>query len=115
MLGGSTNTNVGSVAAGGTSVMVTYQLRAPSTEIGAHTLVVKHSLNSCNVPYGEVSWNMSDFVVMGLLLLGTGSVFVLVSRRSPRRRRVVIGVAFAAALLFIWAELAVGVFTNLGT
>ncbi len=63
----------------------------------------------------EVNWNMTDFVVMGLLLLGTGSVFVLVSRRSPRRRRVVIGVAFAAALLFIWAELAVGVFTNLGT
>ena len=63
----------------------------------------------------EVNWNMTDFVVMGLLLLGTGSVFVLVSRRAPRRRRVVIGVAFAAALLFIWAELAVGVFTNLGT
>ena len=63
----------------------------------------------------EVNWNMTDFVVMGLLLLGTGSAFVLVSRRSPRRRRVVIGVAFAAALLFIWAELAVGVFTNLGT
>ena len=63
----------------------------------------------------EVNWNMTDFVVMGLLLLCTGSVFVLVSRRSPRRRRVVIGVAFAAALLFIWAELAVGVFTNLGT
>lgn len=63
----------------------------------------------------EVNWNMTDFVVMGLLLFSAGSVFVLVSRRSPHRRRVVIGVTVAAALLYIWAELAVGVFTNLGT
>ena len=63
----------------------------------------------------EVNWNSTDFVVMGFLLLFTGSLFVLVSRKSPRRRRGIIGIMFAAAFLYIWAELAVGVFTNFGT
>ncbi len=63
----------------------------------------------------EVNWDTKDFIVMGFLLLSTASLFVLVSRRAPRRRRVVIGIMFAAAFLYIWAELAVGVFTNLGS
>ena len=62
----------------------------------------------------EVDWGREDFIAMGLLLFSTGSVFVLVARKSPPRRRPVIGVLFAAALLYIWAELAVGVFTKIG-
>ena len=62
----------------------------------------------------EVRWDTTDFVVMGMLLLGTGSLYVLVSRKVPRGRRVVVGLAFVAAFLYAWAELAVGLFTNLG-
>jgi len=62
----------------------------------------------------EVSWDIKDFFVMGFLLLSTATLFVLVSRRAPRRRRVVIGVIFTAVFVYIWAELAVGIFTNLG-
>ena len=63
----------------------------------------------------EVNWDTKDFIVMGLLLLTTGSLFVLVSRRAPRRRRIVIGIMFATAFVYMWAELAVGIFTNLGS
>ena len=63
----------------------------------------------------EVSWDETDFVVMGSLLFGMASLFVLAARRVPRKHRVLIGTMSTAAFLYIWAELAVGVFTNLGS
>lgn len=61
-----------------------------------------------------VNWTVSDFAVAGVLLLGTGLISVLAATKLPRYR-VVIGIALAAALLWLWAELAVGVFTNWGS
>jgi hypothetical protein len=63
----------------------------------------------------EVNWDVFDFAVMGCVLFGAGSLFVLVSRKVPRRYWAIIGILFAAALLYVWAELAVGIFTNLGS
>ena len=63
----------------------------------------------------EVNWNTADFAVMGLLLFSAGSLFVLVSRKVPPGRRVLAGIIIAAAFLYLWAELAVGIFTNLGS
>jgi hypothetical protein len=38
-----------------------------------------------------------------------------VSRKMPQKYWGVIGVVFAAAFFYVWAELAVGIFTNLGS
>lgn len=62
----------------------------------------------------EVNWTLSDFVVAGALLFGTGLLFVLTVRRTPKYRAVV-GMVFAVGLLYVWAELAVGIFTNWGS
>ena len=63
----------------------------------------------------EVRWDAADFAVMGSLLFGMASLFVLVARKVPRHRRMLVGVLFLVAFVYIWAELAVGIFTNLGS
>lgn len=62
----------------------------------------------------KVVWTPADFVAMGTLLFGAGSLFVLTARRVTKYQAVV-AIVFAAALLYVWAELAVGVFTDLGS
>lgn len=64
---------------------------------------------------GEMQWELSDFVIMGALIFGMGFIFVHVARLTPRKYRVLIGTGFFLLLLLIWAELAVGIFTNLGS
>jgi uncharacterized BrkB/YihY/UPF0761 family membrane protein len=63
----------------------------------------------------EVNWNIADFIVMSFLLFSMGSLFVVISRKTKRKYRVVIGIVLTAILLYIWVELAVGVFTGLGS
>jgi hypothetical protein len=62
-----------------------------------------------------VNWGAMDFVVMAALLFGTCSLFVLVARKLPRKYWIATGIVFAVAFLYAWAELAVGVFTSLGS
>jgi hypothetical protein len=64
----------------------------------------------------EVNWTPSDFIVMGALLFGTGLVFDLAMRKARNiTHRVAFGLLIVAAFLYIWAELAVGIFTNWGS
>jgi len=63
----------------------------------------------------EVKWELSDFITMCILLFGTGFTFVHVARVIPRKYRVLTGIVFFVALLYVWAELAVGIFTNIGS
>jgi hypothetical protein len=64
----------------------------------------------------EVVWTLGDFVAMGTLLFGTGIFFVLAARKlNSKKQKLIVGIIILAAFLYIWAELAVGIFTNLGS
>lgn len=63
----------------------------------------------------EVHWNVADFIIMGVLVFGAGTVFVLAARKIPQKYWFALGVIIVVLLLYIWGELAVGIFTNLGS
>jgi hypothetical protein len=56
-------------------------------------------------------WSRLDFIVAGVLLLGTGLLCELVLRTVKNTQyRIAICAAILIALFLIWAELAVGLF-----
>lgn len=61
----------------------------------------------------DVQWGLADFIIVGILLFSMGSAYVLVARRN-RNHRVILAVLFLLALFYLYAELAVGIFTNIG-
>jgi len=59
----------------------------------------------------EVDWDIFDFVIMGVLLSGTGFLCELVLRKvKGALNRIIICGAVLFVFFLIWAELAVGVF-----
>jgi len=59
----------------------------------------------------EVNWSLFDFILMGVLLLGTGLICELVMRKAKNiTYRVLLIAVILGAFFLIWAELAVGVF-----
>jgi hypothetical protein len=59
----------------------------------------------------EVKWTLSDFLVMGFLLIGTGLLCELVIRKVRKINwRIAFCFLLLLAFLIIWAELAVGIF-----
>jgi hypothetical protein len=58
----------------------------------------------------EVNWSPGDFVVAGALLFLAGLAYLaLAARRSSTGYRAGVGIAIGAALVLVWAELAVGI------
>jgi hypothetical protein len=61
----------------------------------------------------EVNWTLSDFIAAGVLLLGTGLMCELVVRKVTNiKYRIAICAALLAALLLVWLQLAVGIFST---
>ena len=59
----------------------------------------------------EVKWGPFDFLVAGVLMLGTGLLCELVIRKvSTFKYRVALCAAVLIAFILIWLELAVGIF-----
>lgn len=64
----------------------------------------------------EVKWELPDFIIIGILLFSAGVTYELIAREiRTRKSRLVTGAVITLAVLYIWAELAVGIFTNLGS
>jgi Kef-type K+ transport system membrane component KefB len=58
---------------------------------------------------GELAWGPADFVLAGLLLVGTGLLYEwVVSRMNGAGYRLAVGLALATAILLVWVNLAVG-------
>lgn len=59
----------------------------------------------------EVNWTAPDFIAAAVLLLGTGLTCELVLRKVKKtEHRIALCALLLAALVLIWAELAVGIF-----
>jgi hypothetical protein len=58
----------------------------------------------------KVRWDLADFALAGLLLVGLGIACELTVRSTrDRARRAAVGVALGATLLLVWMNLAVGI------
>jgi len=63
----------------------------------------------------EVNWGPFDFVIIGALLFGVGLLYELIAVKVRRKdHRLILSVALAVVVMYAWAELAVGIFTNAG-
>tara|TARA_R100000935_G_C2817224_1_gene157895 strand:+ start:782 stop:1066 length:285 start_codon:yes stop_codon:yes gene_type:complete len=59
----------------------------------------------------EVDWSGFDFLIMGLLLFGSGLAIEFALRTfSSTRTRLIACIVILGLLFMVWAELAVGVF-----
>lgn len=59
----------------------------------------------------EVKWSGFDFLIMGILLMGTGLTCELILRKvTSSSNRIILCVAVVAMLILAWMELAVGIF-----
>lgn len=57
----------------------------------------------------EVDWSFADFIIMGLLIFGTGSSYVLIAQFANNLiYRVAIALTLGITLFMVWANLAVG-------
>jgi len=63
----------------------------------------------------EVNWDGADFIAWGLLLFLAGGVCFWATRKLPRSRWLGAGLLIGVLFVYAWAELAVGIFTNIGS
>jgi len=59
----------------------------------------------------QVIWTAADFLIAGILLLGTGLISEIIMRKIKNKGyKVILIVAALIVLILIWIELAVGIF-----
>lgn len=96
--------------------MKTTKSMLKSTSLGTSLLyVIAGTLLILTIPLvamqftSEVNWSATDFIVMGLLLVGVGLAFVLITRHAGSFVYRLAGLAaIGSTFLLIWVNLAVG-------
>ncbi len=63
---------------------------------------------------GNWPWTVSDYVVAGTLLFGVGVALSLLFRKAGKYR-IPASIVVVVLFVWLWAELAVGIFTNWGS
>ena len=63
----------------------------------------------------QINWTLTEFIVMGVLLSCTGSALWLIQAKARAMTRWSLSLLTLFIFLYIWVELAVGLFTNLGS
>ncbi|PCO04605.1 hypothetical protein AWR36_013305 [Microbulbifer flavimaris] len=63
----------------------------------------------------EVNWDRYDFILMAALTIGLGSLCAFISKRSTAKSRIPVVATFVVVFLYLWIELAVGIFGGWGT
>jgi len=59
----------------------------------------------------EVEWSLFDFIIMGTLLLITGLMREIISKKVKKyKHRVILYIVVIIIFFLIWAELSVGIF-----
>jgi hypothetical protein len=92
--------------------MTTGSLRRPLLAVAGATALILLVPAVAMQYTSEVDWGAGVFVVAAGLLLVTGTAMVLVARHvNGAARRIGAIAMLAAVFLFVWAELAVGIFT----
>jgi len=62
-----------------------------------------------------INWQIGDFIIMGALIFGTASLFILSAKKIQKKsHRILLAIALFLGFVWLWAELAVGIFTNWG-
>ncbi len=89
-----------------TNRTLTQSIAGPALATGCILLIPLVAMQYTN----EVDWTLSDFIVAGILLSGTGLTYKLITRKSGEIVcRIAVGFALFTGLFLIWVNLAVGI------
>lgn len=85
-------------------------LTASFAKVAAITLLTLFIPFSALFITDEMAWSLYDFILAGVMLFGSGSIFVLISRKSESVLfKSALGLMLASALFLLAANIAVGI------
>ncbi|WP_371373183.1 hypothetical protein [Thalassotalea aquiviva] len=64
--------------------------------------------------FEQIKWDFSDYVIFGTLFFAIASACIYSRNKVAKKYQLLVLVSSIAIFLWLWAELAVGVFTSLG-